>query len=89
MIIKFFFAKFTRCAKVYGLFLLCFSGADWLGRKTSVTWYLFVFHLPDTSTRWSTVELWTPKLDMTTPVSEHTYISFSIRQALSRDGVDK
>ena len=30
-----FLAKFTRCAKVRGLFyLLCFSGADWLGRQT-------------------------------------------------------
>ena len=35
------FDKFTRCAKVCGLFfplLLCFLGADWLGRETPITW---------------------------------------------------
>ena len=33
------FEKFTRCAKVSGLFYwLCFSRADWLGRQTPITW---------------------------------------------------
>ena len=35
------FEKFTRCAKVYGLFSwLCFSGADWLSRQSPVTFYV-------------------------------------------------
>ena len=29
-----FFEKFTRRAKVFFYFLLCFSEADWLGRRT-------------------------------------------------------
>ena len=35
-----FYEKFMRCAKVSGIFCwLCFSGrADWLGRRTPVTW---------------------------------------------------
>ena len=35
------FDKFTRCAKVCGLFFLIVfsSGADWLGRQTKITWY--------------------------------------------------
>ena len=34
-----FFEKFTRCAKVCGLFSwLCFSNADWLSRQTLITW---------------------------------------------------
>ena len=35
------FEKFTRCAKICGLLLLLllsFSGADWLGRQTPITW---------------------------------------------------
>ena len=32
--------KFTRCAKVCGLFFpwMCFRGDDWLGRQTPITW---------------------------------------------------
>ena len=30
-----FFEKFTRSAKVCGLFSLCFRDSDWLGRKKS------------------------------------------------------
>ena len=35
-----FIEKFTRCAKVCGLFFLgcAFLDADWLGKQTSVTW---------------------------------------------------
>ena len=34
------FEKFTRCAKVCGLYFssFCFSGADWLGRQSPITW---------------------------------------------------
>ena len=40
--IHFFFEKFTRCAKVCGLFSwFYFSGADWLGKQTAVTWDTF------------------------------------------------
>ena len=41
-----FIEKFTRYAKACGLLFswLCFSGADWLGRRTPVTW-LFVYTL--------------------------------------------
>ena len=40
MIIRHFVEKFTRCAKVSGLFSwLYFSDADWLGRQTPITWW--------------------------------------------------
>ena len=35
-----FLDKLMRCAKVWGLFFswLCFLDADWLGRRTPITW---------------------------------------------------
>ena len=45
------FAKFTKCAKVYGLFSwFYFSDADWLGRQTPITWQTYDRKL---SARWS------------------------------------
>ena len=35
-----FIEKFTRCAKVCGIFSwMCFLRADWLGRQTPITWH--------------------------------------------------
>ena len=65
------FEKISRCAKVYGLFLywLCFSGADWVGRQTPITWKLLtavcLFHSLvcghaqyNTCLRWRKCESW-------------------------------